>query len=344
MQKIITNINISYDFVNETIQMYEFYSEPYEDNSIDLFTDNSIYFKFEPIVKELHKQFKKEYNYFSYYSQSSTLKIGTNKNKAILCFSGGKDSVYTALKLKEKYDLTLYYLDGINGSYKDEIESAKECADKLNLPLIIEKVTLKGKTTFLENPLKNLVIYAFALNYGLPLGIVNYFFGNAKEDTVEKSSFDRNFSDSVELFDLYTDAISSMVGIEINNYPIIVSYVDSIIELGRHKELQDSVKSCLSPIRYRGNLHKHNEEKYLIKLPKNDCGSCWKCCAEYILWCDNNLVEYNRSYYYHCLDIIKKRVKDINSLINSKNLKDIYIASFGEDMYNISKLKGELND
>ena len=324
--------------------MYEFYSEPIECEDANLFLTNSIYYKLEPIVNELHKQFNRQYNHFCYHNNTNTLNIKENKNTAILCFSGGKDSVYTALKLKDTFNVVLYHLDGINSSYKDEINSAKECADKLQLPLVIEKVSLKGRTSFLENPLKNLVIYAFALNYGLDLGITTYFFGNASEDVIEKSSFDRNFSDSAELFDLYTNAISSQLNIKIVNYPIIVSYIDSIIELGKHKELQDAVKSCLSPIRYRGNLHKHNEEKYLIKIPKNDCGSCWKCCASYILWCDNKLVEYNKRYYYHCLDIIKKRAKDINSTINTKSLKDIYIQSFGKDMYEISNLKRELND
>ena len=45
----------------------------------------------------------------------------TNNGRIILCYSGGKDSTATAIRLKnEGWDIVLYHLRGINQTYRDE--------------------------------------------------------------------------------------------------------------------------------------------------------------------------------------------------------------------------------
>lgn len=345
MQIINFNFNVNFDFLYDIKKIYEFYSDVNYDNERNTLFDlkEEISKELIPFIDIVEKGFNQKFEKFNFVDRNFNYQINKNNKKAILCFSGGKDSVCAALKLMKDYDLTLYYLDGITKSYKDEIERAKECAKELGLELIVQSVSLKGKTNFLESPVKNMVIYASALNYGLPLGITNYFFGNAKEDTTENSNFDRDYSDSLELFDTYTKSISNEINVEIYNIPVINNYIDSIKFLANYKNLWNKIQSCLSPYRYRKNLKTHNEKKYNIKLNAYSCGSCWKCCVEYIIWCDMNVIEYNENFYNHCLEFLMKKAKtELQGYAKPKNYKELYLSFIkDEKLYNESYLKNK---
>ena len=90
--------------------------------------------------------------------------------KALVAFSGGKDSVATAISLRKEYDVKLYHLSGINHGYSHERNYCDELASMLGLPLVVRNVHIKVEKgcPFKENPVKNQLIQAAMLEYGLP--------------------------------------------------------------------------------------------------------------------------------------------------------------------------------
>ena len=116
--------------------------------------------------------------------------------------------------------------------------------------------------------------------------------------------------------------------------------------IGNYKELWNEFQSCITPYRYRQHLKEHNEEKYNIKLFNNRCGSCWKCCMEYIVWCDLELVDYNKEFYQHCLEILSSKISEERPYAKpTKDLKETYlIYTESEELLNKSKFFKELNN
>lgn len=345
MQNIKTYFKQKYNFVTDTIKIYEHFSE-IENNNNTLFKDD-ISYNFKEFVDFVYENgFKQKYNYFEYIKNDEIINNNpSNKEKVLLFFSGGKDSVYCALKLKEKYDVTLYFLKGINKSYPDEVEKTIECAKLLNLPLIIEKISMSVKATnFLENPIKNMVIYACGLNYGLEKGITTYCFGNHKADKISNAHFDRNYSDTIEMFSLYEKCINKYLTTKIKTLCIIENYYDVVHYMCKQKKFYNVVQSCMMPHRFRNYYKIKNEKKYNVKLYKYNCGSCWKCCVNNILSMDLNYMDYNKDFYNHCLNILKNKVnKESNYFVGNKTNANVYISFLGEKLYKKSKLKTEEN-
>ena len=189
-----------------------------------------------------------------------------------------------------------------------------------------------------------MLIFACALNYGLEQGVVNYFFGNGTKDCVDNSIFDRDFSDSREMFELYRQYISKEIGCEITNYPLIYNRIDSILAVGQEPSVRDLVKSCILPVRYQKSMRLNNIKKYGIELPPNMCGSCRKCCIQYLVWADLGWIEYKRDLYKHCLDFLTNKLFEDYGR-KPKTYKETYIETVNEKMYETSilaKLGGKL--
>ena len=143
MVKVDLSFNIKYPFLNDIIKVFEQYSDT--DNCI---LDYTMSVNAKPMIDLLEQQFKTQFNFWDYVVRDFKYEIKPNPKKAILCFSGGHDSTNIALKLKDKYDLTLYYLKGVNRAYPNEIDHAKAIAQVLGLPLIIQECSCKGHTSF----------------------------------------------------------------------------------------------------------------------------------------------------------------------------------------------------
>lgn len=326
MQHIKTFFLRKYNFLDDIIKIYEHFSDVYNDNSL---IKNDISYNFKEFVDFIYDNgFKNKYDYFNYTNENEKISNNIKKEKLLLFFSGGKDSVYCALKLKEKYDVTLYFVKGINKSYPNEIERAKECAKILDLPLVIENISLIGKTIFLENPIKNMFIYACGLNFGIDKGFGLFCLGNHKNDVVSNSNFDRNFSDTYETILLFEKCINKFLEKPIKSLCLIENYYDSVIYLGKYLEFYDVIQSCITPHRFRNKLKEINEKKYKINLSKYDCGSCWKCCVKYVIYMDLGYIEYNKEFYKHCLKILKAKEKtdlsDFNFIEKKEELYELF--------------------
>lgn len=255
-----------------------------------------------------------------------------NGKNVIVCFSGGKDSTAAAIQMRNSgYNVYLYFVQGINKSYPNEVEQAKKIASYLNMPLTIEKVMLKGTTTFHDNPVKNQLIASMALDYGVTNNIgTTICFGDFTSDNVENSSFLEAWSDTQEMWREHKKFVRSYIP----SYDIIIpfkNYIETIDIISKERKLLDMVQGCVLPNRFRGMTKKLNENKYSIELLPNRCGSCWKCCVEYIHLADMEIVEYNRDFYKHCLDFLKIKMDVLHSDVIGRDYETIYNTFlFGE--------------
>ena len=108
-----------------------------------------------------------------------------------VAFSGGKDSVATAIKLKDDgRDVRLFYVSGINKAYPDEMTHAIQIAEQLDLPLHVAYVKQHGKTVFKESPVKNQIIASMALDYAINNNLgCSIAFGDFTSDNIHNSQF-----------------------------------------------------------------------------------------------------------------------------------------------------------
>lgn len=236
--------------------------------------------------------------------------VEENDHSVILCMSGGKDSVATALRLQELgYNVVLYHIHGINKVYPNEVDIVKDLAKRLRMPLFTDTVALCGKHGFVEHPMKNMIIANGALSLALKLGIPPVIaFGNFSDSHLEDNVFEVCGGDCVEMWKAYFDIVRQSLPTAEILLPL-KNGGDTLRILGDNIDLVKSCISCVSPYRFRAHWKKRTEKKYGIKLWSNRCGGCWKCAAEYIYYADHDLVDFNAGYYLHCLDVLVNTVK-----------------------------------
>ena len=258
-----------------------------------------------------------EYGYTNYqvdYKDTKYKPLDTPKSakKVIVCFSGGKDSTATALYYREKkYKVYLYHLKGINFTYKDEWKTVEKLADKMGMELIIDNVELTGKQEWIEHPLKNWIVASRALQWGITHNVTSKIaFGNFSTSSLDNDPFDVCGGDCRELWELYSDVMGNVVKSNFKILTPLYNMQDSLDILMEHKDIATECQSCIGAYRYRDYLHKKNCKKFGLDLPEHRCFSCWKCCLEYIVYTDNDIYEYNKDMYEHCLDILKKTLKN----------------------------------
>ena len=95
-------------------------------------------------------------------------------------------------------------------------------------------------------------------------------------------------------------------------YELIIplsNFQDTIDTFIENPSLLQRAQSCIGSYRYREYTRKNNEIKYGIKIPEHKCGSCWKCCLEYCIFCDKGVYEYNEEFYKHCLSVLRLNLK-----------------------------------
>lgn len=230
------------------------------------------------------------------------------KNKVIVAFSGGKDSVACALKLIDKgYKPVLFFVNGVNRSYTMELDYAKKNAEILGCELVVYSIKISGKSDFIENPTKNHFILGLMVDEGLKRGINKYAFGSVQTDRIDTISNEYMLSDCYDLmkciessfFQKYIKGFKLLIPLknETESFCIINKYDVSIL---------NSCYSCMTPVRYKSNLIKRNEKKYDVKLLPNRCGSCYKCCQEAKILQELGAVDYNEEFLNHCDEIIDK--------------------------------------
>lgn len=267
---------------------------------------NNIPKEFTDYIKFVYDKNNQDYPKINNYTNLITTNSIKSNNGVVLAFSGGKDSVASALYLKDRnVDLQLYYVKGINASYPNEEYSAKSIANILNLKLDIETIRFKGTKDFHENPVKNHLILASAIDKYYSEGYTKYSFGAMTKFTVDKCTIDYDLSDCTEFFRLFEDIIKKVYP----DFELLLWWEDegesnAYLNL-RHPYILEHTQSCMMGLRYRESLKKRNENKYGIKLLPNRCGSCYKDAAEYMTMLYFGNIEPNKEYIKHCMSIFK---------------------------------------
>lgn len=221
----------------------------------------------------------------------------------ILAFSGGKDSIASAIKYKnEGYNVFLYHLKHINRSLSDEFIMAQESAKLLDMPLYIDEVSMSGNNIWMEHPMKNMIIANGAISYGVREGIgTNVAFGNYTTSLLEDNVFERCAGDCMDMWDAYNDIIQRIIP----NFKIMANLKnmgETLDIISDHADLLESSLSCLCRHSLRPFRNNWVKEKFGVSLSKNRCGSCYKCCVEYIYLADHDKIEYSEAYYKYCLE------------------------------------------
>ena len=233
----------------------------------------------------------------------------------IICFSGGKDSTATALHYRRKgYNVYLYHAKGINKSYPDEWKQAQKIAEYLDMPLFIDEYTLKGKLDIPDHPMKNMIIANGALHYGIANNIGTKIApGNYQTSYLDNNPFYYSGDDCVEMWKCYELIMRHLIP-NFKIYLGLKNVMSTINLLSEDLKLMELCLSCVGPHRFRAWNKERVENKYNVHLLDNRCGTCWKCCLEYIYLCDMQKIDYNEQYYRYCLNVLKRTNEKENGI------------------------------
>ena len=299
IQRINPNVHILMDDIDAIYAM-----------TSDVATHALISPVFDESCESLIQLFNK-YWYEAYevvYEDKSYNPLPTNYNKnMILAFSGGKDSIASALKWKAKgYNVYLYHMKKINRSFSDEWISAKHCAELLDMPIFFDEISYSGKHMWMEHPMKNMIIANGALSYGIREGIsTNIAFGNYLTSFLKDNPFDRCAGDCMDMWESYEKIIQRVLP-EFKIHCNLENMHETLAIVSEHKDLYENSHSCLCRHSLRPYRNNWVREKFGIELPKLRCGSCYKCAVEYIYMADHDKVELSVDYYKYCLNQLLK--------------------------------------
>lgn len=230
----------------------------------------------------------------------------TDLKKVVLGFSGGLDSVYQAIDLKEKgYEVVLYHLKGIN-TYENG-QATKHCesiAEKLGCEYVESVISKKrGSQTVPENPLKNELIMGLMIDYCLENNIPYISLGDDLNLSLKDSVSGINVTDAREVTEAFINGIQKVVDIKF--LPIMggekIDRIKKLIEYG----LENDYYSCVQAGRFNKKLHNLNERKYGVKLFDGNCGcSCRKCAMHNLLLYYGGMREYPKEFIDKCWKVM----------------------------------------
>ena len=278
---------------------YNDYNAPYPHHPIEIF-------ELQWVSQLIHQKNNWEYRPSVLCKLSDIIVpvISDNDSKTVvLGFSGGLDSVYQAINLKERgYEVVLYHLKGIN-TYENG-QASKRCpeiAEKLGMKYGESAISKKrGIQQVPENPLKNELIMGLMIDYCLVNNIPYISLGDDLNLSLKDSVVGINVTDSREVTNAFIDGIRKVIDIKF--LPIIthVSKLDRIKKLQEY-ELENDYYSCVQAGRFNKKLHDLNEKKYGVKLFEGNCGcSCRKCAMHNLLLHYGGVKEFPQEFIDKC--------------------------------------------
>ncbi len=235
---------------------------------------------------------------------------------AMLGFSGGKDSVAMAIKLmNEGKKVTAFHVQNLNKSCTDEKQASIDTCRLLGIPLVIKAVKTHGPTTRLESPVKNLLVLAMMLDHGGTTGIQNYAVGTQvdRPNGTDGFSSDMDFSDAPDVLFIGSELFRQVPEFTLRAAELGDTNIDmyySIKLVLSHKngwKLLEASRSCMTQFRFKKMRKIANEKKYKVKLLPGRCGSCWKCCVEYVILDAMGKVKKNNAFLKKCWDFIHSK-------------------------------------
>ena len=277
-------IDADFDISNLTIQLAGLYSVLCRQEFPDT---PSCPEGFERMVNFVYRTFGQEYSYIEPVGVEHR-KLNGPDDRVLLLFSGGLDSCFQAVKLKEAgYDVTLLNVENIN-AYENNVISKNvvgKFADKAGMKLV--KVNISHsfnksnpfKKHWSENPIKNQLMMSVAADYCYANNIHIISIGDDKALVEEHSVPGVNTTDCKELSDISDEAFKGIYeGLDI-------IYIDSKYKGDdevRLKTLYDNGQldcycSCVGPGRLIKSQNTRYRQKFNINIPEWNCCSCRKC-------------------------------------------------------------------
>ena len=263
-----------------------------------------------------------------------------NNDNIILAFSGGKDSIASALKYREQgYNVYLYHMKHINPSFADEWKCAEESASILGMPIFFDDIKFFGHHMYMEHPMKNMIIANGALSYGVREGIAtNIAFGNYTSSFLADNPFDRCAGDCMDMWNNYNSIIERVLP-DFRIQANLANMGDTLDTLKDSPNLLNTSLSCLCRHSLRDYRRQWVKDKFGVELFQKRCGSCYKCCVEYIYMADNDKVPFNKEYYKYCLGQLCKVMQAEG--LSSVRVSDIWDTYMFYDL-NKSKMRDEI--
>lgn len=233
--------------------------------------------------------------------------------RAIVLFSGGKDGLAAALKLREGgLRPVLLHVRGINGAaYAHEYEAAKTVAEAVSMPFRSVDVALRGKSAHVENPTKNLVLALIGATLAVEWKAGVVALGLAGDDTTS-TNVRCGLSDNINVAAKGAAAIMAMVrGLDVRPSVIEDETESLCVVSASARHALPVISSCMTGARFKGKLHKDNVQKFGAALMPGRCGSCYKCAFEQIVLAaiEGRMLE--PRWADHCVEKIRKGVQII---------------------------------
>lgn len=240
----------------------------------------------------------------------------------IVCYSGGKDSLSVIMHYKAMgYNVFAYHVRGLNKTYFDEYQVAEKAAADLGFELIVDSVGYSGEHCWVEHPMKNMILANMALSYGIRHKIgTKIAFGNFYSSYLFENVFEICGGDCTDAWETYEYAIQKIIP-KFKIYRPNKNLQTAYNYLTKHPEHLPYTISCITPYRFRKQFTKRTENNYKVKLMPNRCGCCWKCATEYLYFADVGVLEYDKKYYLHCIEVLGNTLrKDFGYTISNINI------------------------
>ena len=241
------------------------------------------------------------------YTQDFTISEMQKSSRVLIGLSGGLDSVYHAARLQEQgYEVVGVHIKGLNrNSSSFEYNSVKRIARLLGLQVHV--VTFNTpRQEFADNPFKNQLVLSIMLDIGVSEGIYRYALGSDYCTPLSESTAGFTITDAAEVNQMYWQGVQE-------HFPQAeLIFIDGDTKKAerlcylwnKDRRLVDAVSSCIAPMRYRRHLHQQNAVKYDISLLSDRCGSCYKCCMEYLLLVHTGQINGDKRYEAKCWDVL----------------------------------------
>lgn len=262
--------------------------------------------EFDDWIKLIYNKFNNEIIYRQNYVLPKITLNNTNNNVLLAC-SGGLDSVYQGIQLRQMgYNPIYYHIQNVNSyengnSYKTLIEASK----KLNIKLVTGKLSRNYKSNYnkywAENPIKNQMILFTMIDYCKEHDINKICMDGSWEFNIDDVTAGVDVADAPENYDLWLKGINCYIdNLEFIRTSHDISKFDKIKELDE-LGLMDDIYSCLGAGRFNKYRHDLTEEKYNIKLFSNNCGHyCRKCAHHNLLMHYSNYKTFPQEFIDKC--------------------------------------------
>lgn len=303
----------TYNITPHFLRIYENFNQRVFDDTVTTLPE----FKFfVDAVYDIHKQKRPKYMFLRDWVMGSHMTLANNSKDILLGFSGGLDSCYFAILLKEQgYNVHLLHIRNLNGYEGDlSFRASLDFAQKMGMELIVCKFKRHGGKDnkyaqfWEDNTSKNQLICTIMLDICLQREWQIVALGDDASMSSERPDMTLgiNSTDCREVQGAYEQSISELIhnvkfkriDREINSTD--ANKYDRLYKLSQYSAL-DSYYSCVGAGRFNQYNHSMNELKFGIKLPQYNCGcSCAKCATHNLLLHYKGFITFPKPFVDKC--------------------------------------------